>query len=243
MSRPRSVSTVALEDRDLAVILTLAATLMCPLAALHVIHFPGVALRIQRKRIAILLHTRLVKRVNVAAHGQPLRRRRVLVYLSKEGWQMAGTLGAAAPPLSAQQLATVVPGSVALVADAYAMAATSALLDKDAQWELCPRSPHGYAPMPEGVLALLQREQELLAFDLDLPGRSLAQVEDRLKTWHHFVVACREKQSVTVCYVVTAHRRRQQIEALRSKGGWDWLQLDMPDSAVCARFLIDTPGG
>lgn len=243
MPKPRSADDPALEGRHRDVILTMATTVMCPITVLHAIHFSGVAVRTRQRMMAVLSQWRLVNRAAVKVRAPHVGRRRALVYLSHEGWQLAGTLGAAVPPLAMRRLAAAVSDAVAEVADAYATALTSGLLDAGALWTVCPPPQQEYAPMPEGVWALLQRDQEVLAFDLDLPGRSLAQVENRLKNWRHFIAAHRqEHQRVAVCYVATTDRRQQEIAGLRSQNGWGWLHLDTPGAVLRSQFLSGTPG-
>lgn len=243
MPLPWDTRVVALEDRDRHVILTVAATVMCPLSILRAIHFSNVAPRTQQRRVRVLSRLQLVEQVSVNARGPARTRSRVLISLSSRGWQFAEALGVTVPPPSMRQLASVIPGAVALVADAYATAATSGLLDTRAEWTVCPRPSQEYAPMPGGVWASFQGGQVLLTFDLDFPGRSLAQVENRLKNWHHFVVAHQNERRISVCYVVADDRRRREIEPLRSQKGWEWLQLDTPSTVLQTRFISDTPRG
>jgi len=53
--------------------------------------------------------------------------------------------------------------------------------------------------MTDGVWATFHNEQDLLAFDLDLPGRNLAHVQDRLMQWVGFMLVRPPEQRVSMC--------------------------------------------
>lgn len=222
------------EELDRAIVLTLAATVLCPLTILRAIHAPYLLQSTQPNRITVLARAGLVERAYVNPMNPAMSRSGVLVLLSKKGWHMAGTLGASVLQPAVRLRAAALSNAVALVAGAYAAARTSGLIAAGGLWAV---SPQGHALMPEGVWATFQNGQDFLAFDPDLPGRDMARVEDRLKNWQDFVAARQREWRVRVCYVGAQEKRREQVESLRIRHGWDWLQMDAPDAVLRAQFL------
>jgi len=229
----------SLTDRDRSIILGLAATVLCPGVLIRRMFFRAVAYERYRGRITRLAQLGLVQRGFVDPRGFSVAQGGQILLLTDAGWRLAADLGAGVPPKAVRRQALALPAAVAAAAEAYAVAMLSGALHGGAQWTLQP--PVGNGIRPPSAWAVLSLGDRRLALDLDLPGRSYAQVLTRLGMWVPFILERKDVPGAhtSLCYVVHESSRRQRLQAMLAQQAADWSWVTFAHPAVAAEGLLD----
>lgn len=227
------VLALTLTDRDRSVVLSLAHTAAATLRQVAAAHFPGVGERRVRRRLEHLESLGLLARQPVGPRALPRQAGGRVLVLTDEGWRYAAALGAAPPPETFRRMALAVPAAVVAATEAY-FVALPAVEDGRAEWILAPGARGQAGPQPpDRAWAVLRAAAGELWIDLDLPGRSLPQVQERVRAWASFIQG---RQGVLVAYVAPDGARRQRLQSVLPAA--PWLSLAPP-----ARLVAQVAGG
>ena len=221
-SGARTLSSLTTRDRQ--ILLDLAAVGLCPPVLLQRRFFSSAGRA--RQRLHDLESRGLVESLPVSPTATPRHVRRY-VALSPAGLAVVRDLGGPQLDTALIRYAAVHAASVEAVAEAYFSLPTG---DTWAgEWTLRPSLlPRRNVSGPGDVWALAKHpdNRRSLAFDLDLPGRSLAQVSARLDSWAQYHDAGSPGR---VVYVSTDPARRDRIDSrIVATGYAAWLHTGHP---------------
>ena len=222
----------ALTDRDRRLLLDIAAVGLCPPILLATRHFHSAGRA--RQRLHDLEVRGLLESLPVSPTASPRHPRRYIT-LSPAGITVVRDLGGPQLDASMIRYAAVHAAVVEAVAEAYFALPSGD--DWAGEWSLRPDLPtrHGVQPPTDAwVLARHPDRRRVVVFDIDLPGRSLSQVTDRLTAWAQYRAAGWPGH---VCYVSADPARRARITALAANAEYAaWLHTGHPAPAFRSLF-------
>lgn len=214
----------SLTPRDRAILLDLAHVGLASPVLLERRHFRSAGRT--RARLHDLELRGLVESLPVSPTASPRHVRRY-VSLSPAGIAVARDLGGPVLDANLIRYAAVHAQAVEAVSEAFFTLPSSD--DWSGEWLLRPtlQAKHGVqAPADVWALATHPDHRRVLAFDFDLPGRSLGQVADRLAAWAQYHAAGWPGR---VVYVSVDDTRRDRITARTAKDGYStWLDTGHP---------------
>ncbi len=201
-----------LTARDQRLLRALADTTLAPASLVEGALFGG-SEAAGRKRVATLRARGLIEVLHVNPASLPGAKRGArLLALAPGGIEAATALGATPLTGAAQRAAAAVAGAVVAVAEAYF--SLLPVLEAGGTWTVRPDPPpRGGHEAPSGAWAQARSAsgREAVVYDLDLPGRTFAQVQARLQSWAEWRGG---GSGPTVSYATPDDSRRQRIAAL-----------------------------
>ena len=230
-------SLAILTPRDQRLLRALADVTLAPASLVEGALFDG-RQPAGRKRVVTLAARGLVEVLHVDPSALPGGHRGArLLALAPGGAEAAAALGATPLTGAAQRAASVLAGAVVAVAEAYFAMLETVLESGGGTWTVRPDLPaRGGHEAPDGAWALARSAswRESVIYDLDLPGRSYAQVAARLQEWSAYRGG---GPTVTVNYVTPGDARRKCIADLAA--GLEGVATGHP--AAVTREVFGTP--
>ena len=222
----------SLTDRDRRLLLDLAAVGLAPPVLITGRYFTSSGRA--RQRLRDLELRGLLESLPVSPTASPRHPRRYIA-LAPAGIAVVRDLGGVQLDVAMIRYAAVHAAAVEAVAEGYFALPPSD--DWAGEWLLRPILPgrHGVtAPQDAWALARHPDRRRTVVFDLDLPGRALSQVADRLAAWAQYRAAGWPGH---VSYVSADPARRARITALATDTGYAaWLHTGHPAPALRALF-------